>query len=376
MSEVQFFFAGFFHSLHSLRIIDMSKIIKSVHLECTLGTSNKEYNIFIDASAPQYQVYGTYGRMGNPINTQPQGFYETLEEANASFAKVMHEKTHKKGYVVVGGDPVPSSSTISTKVSTGLIPQLLNPIDLDELEKYLADDAYLLQAKLDGKRIMAKNINGHVTTSNRNGYECGVPQNIIDNLKIYPDCVLDGELIGSTYHVFDVLEHNGQDLRNAECIDRFKILSQMVKGSGDVKIVQCATDEISKRSLAAALKDEEGVVLKLKDSPYTPSRPNSGGAQIKCKYVQTVTAKVLAVNEKRSVAVGLIDDSYIVNVGNVTIPQNFEIPPVNALVEIRYLHAFVGGSLYQPVYLGDRSDEKDEPDELCSLKFKSEAATV
>jgi bifunctional non-homologous end joining protein LigD len=43
-------------------------------------------------------------------------------------------------------------------------------------------------------------------------------------------------------------------------------------------------------------------------------------------------------------------------VGNCTIPANHEIPNVGDLVEIRYLYAYRGGSLYQPIYEGIRND--------------------
>lgn len=39
------------------------------------------------------------------------------------------------------------------------------------------------------------------------------------------------------------------------------------------------------------------------------------------------------------------------------------------LVEIRYLYAYPGGSLYQPVYRGPRKD-KETADYLDTLKFK------
>ncbi|TSA39702.1 hypothetical protein D4R30_00650, partial [archaeon] len=51
------------------------------------------------------------------------------------------------------------------------------------------------------------------------------------------------------------------------------------------------------------------------------------------------------------------------------IPVNFDLPAVSDLVEVRYLYAYPGGSLYQPVYLGVRTDLNDA-DDLSTLKFK------
>jgi len=58
-------------------------------------------------------------------------------------------------------------------------------------------------------------------------------------------------------------------------------------------------------------------------------------------------------------------------VGNVTIPSNHEVPQVGDIVEVRYLYYFRGGSLYQPVYLGKRSDlEKSDVNYILTLKEK------
>jgi bifunctional non-homologous end joining protein LigD len=63
---------------------------------------------------------------------------------------------------------------------------------------------------------------------------------------------------------------------------------------------------------------------------------------------------------------GLVSEE--VSVGNVTIPVNFDIPRVGSVVEVRYLYAYPGGSLYQPVYLGARTDV--DVDNYAGLKFK------
>ncbi|HLX59705.1 MAG TPA: hypothetical protein VKX17_00350 [Planctomycetota bacterium] len=55
----------------------------------------------------------------------------------------------------------------------------------------------------------------------------------------------------------------------------------------------------------------------------------------------------------------------------MTIPANQEIPKVGSLVEIRYLYALKGGSLYQPQIIRVR-DDIDSADSLADLKFKRE----
>ena len=57
--------------------------------------------------------------------------------------------------------------------------------------------------------------------------------------------------------------------------------------------------------------------------------------------------------------------------GNVTIPANHIIPVVGKVVEVRYLYAIPqSNALYQPFYLGPRSDIDVEECLLTQLKYK------
>ncbi|MEA3189292.1 MAG: bifunctional non-ous end joining protein LigD, partial [Chthoniobacter sp.] len=58
---------------------------------------------------------------------------------------------------------------------------------------------------------------------------------------------------------------------------------------------------------------------------------------------------------------------------NVTIPANHRIPGVGVIVEVRYLYAFKeSGSVFQPVYLGERNDVLASDCTTRQLKFKPE----
>jgi bifunctional non-homologous end joining protein LigD len=76
---------------------------------------------------------------------------------------------------------------------------------------------------------------------------------------------------------------------------------------------------------------------------------------------------------KRSIALALLDeDGQEVPVGNVTVPPNQSIPATGGVVEVRYLYGRRGGSLYQPVLLGERSDIPAEDCVLDQVKYKDE----
>jgi len=55
----------------------------------------------------------------------------------------------------------------------------------------------------------------------------------------------------------------------------------------------------------------------------------------------------------------------------VTIPPNHDIPSPGSVVECRYLYAFKeSGSIYQPVYLGEREDIRHAECITAQLKYK------
>ena len=119
--------------------------------------------------------------------------------------------------------------------------------------------------------------------------------------------------------------------------------------------------------------NREGAVLKEIDASFSSGRPNSGGTQLKYKFVESASFIVTARNAKRSVTLGLFDGNELVSTGNVTIPPNHEIPAKGEVVEVRYLYAFrESGSIYQSVYFGKRGDIPASECVTDQLKYKTE----
>jgi hypothetical protein len=188
----------------------------------------------------------------------------------------------------------------------------------------------------------------------------------------------DGESIGDDYHAFDLLELNGENLRPLPYRVRLVRLANLLLSSSQhshVRLVETAFTTRQKTELWQRLRREnrEGIVFKRLDAPYTPGKPNSGGAQLKYKFVATVSAVVAKVNARRSVEISLFQGRSLVSCGNVSIPANHEIPRVGAVVEVRYLYAYRDSlALYQPVYLGPRDDVEPGECLVSQLKFKAE----
>lgn len=120
----------------------------------------------------------------------------------------------------------------------------------------------------------------------------------------------------------------------------------------------------------------EGIVFKLLSAPYSPNRPNSGGTQLKKKFIETASVIVLDINDdKRSIKMGVYGNELMPTfVGNCTIPPNKKIPLKGDVVEIEYLYAYHGGSLFQPVYITKRDDIDELECGIDQLKYREEVA--
>ena len=145
-------------------------------------------------------------------------------------------------------------------------------------------------------------------------------------------------------------------------------------GKGAVRLVQTACTATAKRQLLVQLRrdNREGAVFKRASAPYTPGRPASGGDQLKLKFTATASCIVVKGNgTKRSVALALLEGGNRVGVGNVTIPPRQQIPRAGSVVEVRFLYAYLGGSLFKPVFLGVRDDVSPDACTIGQLKYKA-----
>lgn len=145
-----------------------------------------------------------------------------------------------------------------------------------------------------------------------------------------------------------------------------------------IKLVHTGFLTEQKQEMLDSLRKQgsEGVVFKHLSGHYASGRPASGGSQFKFKFCESASFIVGKVNSKRSVSLKLFDGTDLVSVGNVTIPANKSIPQPNDVVEVKYLYAFKGGSIFQPVFIGKRDDVKPEECTTDQLKYKAEAVAA
>jgi len=322
-----------------------------------------------------------FGRRGTTLTTgrKTQNIV-SLKEANAIHDKLVKQKT-AKGYRPTGEQSRPIAHAKDSGEDSGIRCQLLNPVEELEIKRLLTDDRYCLQEKMDGRRLMVRKRGDVITGINRRGLTVSVPEPIRKAVNELPvDVLLDGEAIGDKFHAFDLLEVKGHDIRQQAYLSRYSgLLTLLPHDNPSLQWVGTAIQPEDKLATYEQLRRDgkEGVVLKLIDAPFSPDRPNSGGSHLKFKFVETASFVVTGINRARSVTLGLYGagkgSQTLLPAGNVTIPPNHEIPQIGAVIEARYLYAYrESGSIFQPVYLGERDDIPDTDCTITQLKYKAE----
>jgi bifunctional non-homologous end joining protein LigD len=349
----------------------------TVTLHYREGSSDKIYQVAIEPRGELFVVTFAFGRRGSSLNTGIKTSSPVdYETAKNTYDKLVREKM-VKGYTP-GENGVPYHHSDKAERVTGILPQLLNPIDYMEAQRLLKNPVWCLQEKFDGKRMLIQKQDESITAINRKGLAVGLPSTItIDTQKLTGDFILDGECIGQDYYAFDLLELNGENHRSKSYQHRLVSLSGILNVPGllHIEFVETVTDTANKQRLFKLLQDEksEGAVFKRLDAAYTPGRPASGGCALKCKFYSTASCVVAKINAQRSVELRLLNGEGWVSVGNVTIPPNHPLPKVGSIIECRYLYAFPQSkSLYQPIFLGERKDIESHECVMSQLKFKAE----
>lgn len=385
------------------------------------GTSDKVYHIWVENVGANWFVKFRYGRRGStltdgikvgPTDTRSaeKVYLDIVKEKIGKGYKTIKPPEPKKGEphtskdfkrkpllgvaAVSSADLIGASEVIQEKTKDGekitatwtlgdtTSCQLLNPITEDDLKGFIDDDKWVLQEKHDGRRMLLGFSEGITEAHNRKGQLLPPPEEYCSALQSSFEgfaFVIDGEACGDKFYAFDILWLEGLDCRKLPLHERLINLGMLIRSGApqDVirQVVTAETKGEKKKMLETIRKrNGEGVTIKDRDCPYTASRPNSYGPALKFKFVETVSCQVIGVNAKRSVEIGLYRDELgrkhdvAISVGNVTIPANFDIPEVGDVVEVQYLYAYKGGSLYQPVYRGERDDVP--VDTFNELKYK------
>lgn len=363
--------------------------------------SDKVYVVSIEATpgvADRFDVYGTNGASGGHMTKREKGHMMRLDEAQGLHDQLVKEKVNhrKTPYRIVKNasapviqSPAAAQGGVDGGWNNGLPDHmLLNEIPVERAAQLIEDNDWLLQPKWDGIRCRIGKVtgSGEVGAISRTGRPITLPWPIVEFVSSsFPQTVVfDGELVGESYVVFDLLKEGEQCYWERTAEYRSQSLAALFKKlEGQARPVSptvTAYTREQKANLYRALlaTGVEGSVFKHKAWAYTAGRSSNHALGIALKYKFVHSASVISGGQranvsartgeqKRSVTMHLFDGTAV---GSVTIPPNKAIPPKGQVVEVRYLYRHdIGGDLVQAVYLHPREDVK--PEDCTAKQFRT-----
>jgi bifunctional non-homologous end joining protein LigD len=248
----------------------------------------------------------------------------------------------------------------------------------DDPKPFLEHPNWAVEQKLDGIRICIQANNGTVRVLNRQGQETSkpIPRAIRQAMASLPgEWTFDGELVGYTFWIFDLLEAPGAgDIMGWSWIDRRTMLDKLFATAPNIpaclRTAPWESDPAEKMRFYAAclVRHVEGVVFKKMDAPYRDGRTTTW---LKCKFQKTCEVVVTELNRNgkpESIGLGLYDtNGKLVECSGARLLPRFmgqftAHDPSRGIdgtvIEVRYLYSNDGIKIVQPHILKIRDDKK------------------
>ena len=227
----------------------------------------------------------------------------------------------------------------------GPMPRSIDPMKAQLIDEPFDDDRWLYEVKWDGIRLVSFIDDDKVSLQTRAGrvVDAEYPQlQSISRLVNAKQAVLDGEVVilddegrpsfqllqnrgkesrTMQYIVFDILYFDGQRLFRVPLEDRKRLLRDVVRDAGLLKYSDHVVGQGKAFYRAARENRLEGIVAKLRDSPYQPGIRSSAWLKIKAVRSQDVviggfTAPRNSRKHFGAILVGVYDDSKLVYSGH------------------------------------------------------------
>src|ERR1700676_3408623 len=181
-----------------MQTIEQPKL-QNITLYYKEGNSDKVYQCQIEQAGPRFVVNFAYGRRGSTFNTGSKTNVPIeYPDAKRIFDSLVKEKK-SKGYTE-GQSSTPYQH--SDKQQSGILPQLLNSIDESQVLDLINDDNWVMQEKLDGRRLIIQKQGQNITGINKKGNLVGLSFPLFEDVRSFDiDVTVDGEAIGDYLHV-------------------------------------------------------------------------------------------------------------------------------------------------------------------------------
>jgi ATP-dependent DNA ligase len=246
-----------------------------------------------------------------------------------------------------------------------LWPMKAHSAEVADLGRFVHDDAWVFEQKVDGIRALVKVVDG-VAVAIGNSTKRLMDQRmcrLFEGLPWAGQWGIDAEWLDGVLWVFDLpvtpVSSTGTPFRT-----RRMLLEELARSAGwtaqtPVRLIpQARSSEDKERLWMETVRlGTEGVMAKALDARYEPGKRSWTTRKI--KHVRTLDVVVTAWNPtKASIDVALWRDGELVPVGSCS--WDDPRPPVGTAAEVRCLYLGEQGRLYQPIGMRFRPDKAPE----------------
>ena len=241
-------------------------------------------------------------------------------------------------------------------------------------ESLVADDLWVAEPKVDGRRLMLVRDATTIRGIGRDGQSAQVPEAAEKDLRGFgAPLVLDGELIDGTVVAFDVLVAGETDLRGAPLETRREWLVRIMGrwAPPGIRLMPQAVGTAEKKAMVRRVRRNrgEGVMYKRVGSPYQSGRSLDWR---KDKFVKDLDVVIMARGEvKENFTVGLWNGDRLEPVGEVaSFTGDGPRLKVGDVCTITVLYVSESGRLVNPVkprFRDDKSAQECTFDQLDGL---------
>ncbi len=236
----------------------------------------------------------------------------------------------------------------------------------DTLAYLVAEHNYIMQEKIDGRRLIVGVTEAGVVGYNKTYDMQTLPKWLMEDLEMLTGgpWVFDGEITDGAYYVFDISATPRGELQKTDFKTRSALLHSLVEAWEPSRVKTLATwdDPVSKLGhfLALRIRDAEGVVFK------TGRMMSDSSVTYKHKFYKSVDCVVTQqrVNGKRTCEIGLMDKiaagPIYANIGKVKVEYDIQdkMSTIDQVIEVRYRQVSMTGKLIEPVFMRLRDDKK------------------
>ena len=211
------------------------KETETIELYFQQGSSDKVYHLQLESTEEQWSVNAQWGRRGSALQSDAKVSSVAYEEAKRVYDRIIREKTGK-GYRIAqattNGDTPISVGLPAVKEHSGHAPELLTPIEEPEALQLVQDASWWFQQKFDGRRLAVQKMDGQYSGINKLGQLIPIDSRLTKCLESVQAqaFLVDGEITDSRFHLWDLLDINGTDLRIQPYEIRYARLGLVFRG--------------------------------------------------------------------------------------------------------------------------------------------------